>query len=118
MLFGKKKKQTAPAAEPVAVYTYPQTKNYRGFKRYKLSSYGYEPAQVGIKWLSGSDLSDATITMSIFMDYPRATFSVDGNVVGAIWEHSFDNFPALRDGKVSAVRLEIRDGDAYIFYKI
>jgi hypothetical protein len=116
MLF-KKKKPTAP--EPDAVFTYPQTKNYRGFKRIKLTSYGYQPAQDGIAALSGSDLSDATITIAVFVDeYPRAVVSVGQYEVGTIWQHSFNQFGTLLDGKVSAVRLEIRDGESFLFYKV
>lgn len=119
MLFKKKKKVTAPAApKPSAVYSYPQTQNYRGFKRIKLSSYGYQPAQDGIAALSGADLSNATITISVILDeYPRAVVSVGPHVVGTIWKRNFDQFGALLDGRVSAVRLEINDGDSYLFYK-
>lgn len=116
MLF-KKKKPTAPT--PSAVFNYPQTKNYRGFKRIKLSSYGYQPALDGIAALSGSDLSDATITITVFVDEnPRAVVSVGQFEVGTIWQHSFNQFGALLDGKVSAVRLEIRDGESFLFYKV
>lgn len=116
MLF-KKKKPTAP--KPSAVFTYPQTKNYRGFKRIKLSSYGHQPALDGIEALSGSDLSDATITINVFVDdNPRAVVCVDQYEVGTIWKRSFDQFGALLGGKVSAVRLEIRDGESFLFYKV
>lgn len=117
MLFKKKKKPTAPA--PLAIFNYSQTKNYRGFKRYKLSSYGHEPAQDGIAALRDADLTDSQISISVIMDeYPRAVICVDQYEVGTIWRHSFDQFPALMDGKVSAVRVEIRDGESFLFYKV
>lgn len=117
MLFGKKKKSTAP--QPDVVYTYPQTENYRGFKRYKLSSYGYQPAQDGIRALTGVDLTGSRIAVSIFNDdSPRAVISVDKHVVGTIFDYSFDKFSALKNGKITAIRLEIRDGDSYLFYKV
>ena len=88
MLF-KKKKPTAPT--PSAVFNYPQTKNYRGFKRIKLSSYGHQPALDGIAALSDADLSDATITINVFVDdNPRAVVSVGQHEVGTIWKRSFD----------------------------
>lgn len=117
MLFRKKKKPTAP--QPDMVYTYPQTENYRGFKRYKLSSYGHQPAQDGIRALTGVDLTDSRITVSVFGgDSPRAVISVGQHEVGTIWKHSFDKFTTLKSGKISAIRLEIRDGDSYLFYKV
>lgn len=117
MLFGKKKKSTAP--QPDVVYTYPQTENYRGFKRYKLSSYGHQPAQDGIRALTGVDLTGSRISVSVFGgDSPHAVISVGQHEVGTIWKHSFDKFTALKNGKIPAVRLEIRDGDSYLFYKV
>lgn len=117
-LFNKKKK-TAPAPTPSAFYIYNQTENYRGFKRIKLSSYGYEPALDGIRALTDVDLTDAEIKISIFDgDSPRAVVSVGKHEVGTIWQHSFDKFHALRSGKVEAVRLEIRDGESLLFYKV
>jgi hypothetical protein len=38
--------------------------------------------------------------------------------VGTIWKRSFDQFGALLGGKVTAVRLEIRDGESFLFYKV
>jgi len=117
MLF-KKKKPTAP--EPDAVFTYPQTKNYRGFKRIKLTSYGYQPAQDGIAALSGVDLANATIDI-LMMDKPGSPYAivkVGPHHVGTIFKSNFDQFGALRDGKVSAVRLEIRSGESFLFYKV
>ena len=94
MLF-KKKKPTAP--KPDAVFTYPQTKNYRGFKRIKLSSYGYQPALDGIAALSGTDLTGATITITVFTDdNPRAVVSEGQYEVGAIWKHSFNQWTARK----------------------
>lgn len=116
-LFRRKPKATAP--KPDAVYSYPQTQNYRGFKRIKLSSYGYQPALDGIRALADADLSDATIKISIYEDEsPRGMVSVGTHEVGTIWRHSFDQFGALKNGKISALHLEIRDGEPYLFYKI
>lgn len=115
-LFGKKKKK--PVAKPAAFYIYTQTENYRGFKRIKLSSYGHAPAEGGIRKLTGKDLTGANIKISIFEDeYPRAVVSVAGNEVGTIWKHSFDKFNDVKSGRIEAVRLEIRDGESYLFYK-
>ena len=115
MLFKKKPKKE----KPIAVFSYTQAEHYRGFKRIKLSSYGYAPALDGIKALADADLSGSRIEASIFGgDSPRAVVSVGKHEVGTIWEHSFDKFAALRSGKVVAVRVEIRDGDAYLFYKV
>ncbi len=117
MLF-KKKKPTAP--NPDAVFTYPQTKNYRGFKRIKLTSYGYKPAQDGIAAVSKMDLTDATIDILLVTktDSPYAIVKVGPHHVGTIFSSNFDHFGALLDGKVSAVRLEVRDGESYLFYKV
>ena len=115
MLFKKKQKQK----KPDVFYVYTQTDNYKNFKRIKLSSYGYRPALDGIRRLADADLSDAEIKISVFGgDSPRAVVSVGKDIAGTIWQHSFDKFSALKNGKVSAVRLEIRDGDAYLFYKV
>lgn len=115
MLFKKKPKKE----KPIAVFSYTQAEHYRGFKRIKLSSYGYAPALDGIKALADADLSGADIKISVFGgDSPRAVVSVGKDIAGTVWQHSFDKFSALKNGKVSAVRLEIRDGDAYLFYKV
>lgn len=115
-LFGKKKKK--PVGKPAVFYIYTQSENYRGFKRYKLSSYGHAPAEDGIRKLADKDLTGANIKISIFEDeYPRAVVSVAGNEVGTIWKHSFDKFNDVKSGRIEAVRLEIRDGESYLFYK-
>ena len=115
MLFKKKPKQE----KPDAFFVYTQTENYRGFKRIKLSSYGYKPAEDGIRALADADLTGADIKISIYGgDSPRAVFSVGKHEVGTIWKRSFDKYTALKNGKISAVRLEIRDGESYLFYKV
>ena len=115
MLFKKKPKQE----KPDAFFVYTQTESYRGFKRIKLSSYGHKPAMDGIHFLADADLTGAEIKISIYGgEYPRAVVSVGNHEVGTIWKHSFDKFPSLKAGKVDAVRLEIRDGESYLFYKI
>ena len=115
MLFKKKPKQE----KPDVFYVYTQTENYKGFKKIKLSSYGYQPSLDGIRRLADADLSGTEIKISIYGgDSPRAVVSVDKDIAGTIWQHSFDKFSALKNGRMSAVRLEIRDGDAYLFYKV
>ena len=114
MLFKKKPKQE----KPDVFYVYTQTENYKGFKRIKLSSYGHQAALDGIHRLADADLSGAEIKISVFGgDSPRAVVSVGKDIVGTIWKHSFDKFNAMKSGKVDAVRLEIRDGESYLFYK-
>lgn len=114
-MFFRKKKEPVP---DVAL-TYTQSENYRGFKRIKLSSYGYKPAEDGIQALTGKDLAGSDIKLSIYMDdSPRAMVSVNGTAVGTIWKHSFDKFTTLKNGKIAAVRVEIRDGESYLFYKV
>lgn len=113
-MFFRKKKEPAPDV----AFTYTQSENYRGFKRIKLSSYGYKPAEDGIQALTGKDLAGSDIKLSIYMDdSPRAMVSVNGTAVGTIWKHSFDKFTSLKNGKITAVRVEIRDGESYLFYK-
>ena len=114
MLFRKKNKEPMPDV----TFTYPQAENYRGFKRIKLSSYGYKPAEDGIQALTGKNLAGSDVKLSIYMDdSPRAMVSVNGTAVGTIWKHSFDKFTTLKNGKIVAVRVEIRDGESYLFYK-
>ena len=113
-MFFRKKKEPVPDA----AFTYPQSENYRGFKRIKLSSYGYKQAEDGIQALTGKDLAGSDVKLSIYMDdSPRAMVSVNGTAVGTIWKHSFDKFTTLKNGKIAAVRVEIRDGESYLFYK-
>ena len=115
MLFRKKNKEPMPDV----AFTYPQSENSRGFKRIKLSSYGYKPAEDGIQALTGKDLAGSDVKLSIYMDdSPRAMVSVNGTAVGTIWKRSFDKFASLKNGKMTAVRVEIRDGESYLFYKI
>ena len=115
MLFKKKPKQE----KPDTFFVYTQTENYRGFKSIKLSSYGYKPAEDGIRALADADLTGADIKISIYGgDSPHAVVSVGKHEVGTIWKHSFDKFTALKNGKFVAVRLEIRDGESYLFYKV
>ena len=114
MLFRKKPKKE----KPIAVFSYTQAEHYRGFKRIKLSSYGYAPALDGIKALADADLSGSRIEVSIFGgDSPHAVVSVGSHELGTVWDR-YDAFDALRSGKVAAVRVDIRDGDAYLFYKV
>lgn len=114
MLFRKKPKKEKPAA----VFGYTQAERYRGFKRIKLSSYGHAPAMNGIRALADADLSGAVITVSIFGgDSPRAVVSIGSHELGTVWDR-YDAFDALRSGEVAAVRVEVRDEDAYLFYKV
>ena len=113
-MFFRKKKEPVPDV----AFTYPQSEHYNGFKRIKLSSYGYKPAEDGIQALTGKDLAGSKIKISIFMDdSPRAMVTIDGTAVGTIWKRSFDKFTSLKNGKITAVRVEIRDGESYLFYK-
>ena len=114
MLFLGKKKN-----KPTAFYIYSQSEDYKGFKRIKLSSYGHKPAEDGIRALSNKDLSGENIKVSIYEgEHPRAVISVGKYEVGTIWKDSFDKFNALKSGKISKMRLEIRDGDSYLFYLV
>ena len=113
-LFGKKKKK------PVGInYVYSQAENHDGFKRVKLTSYGYKPAMNGINALSGKDLSKAEIKITVIEDeYPRAVVSVKNHQVGTIFKRNFDNFNALKKGKFNHVHLVIEDGESHLFYKV
>ena len=116
MLFKKKKE---PHEYPTLERAYIQSDNYRGFKRVKLSSYGYAPAQEGIKALTGTNLSGYEIR-TILVDKPDSPYlivMVGKNHVGTLFGSSFDGLNLFRNGSIKAVRLEIRDGDAYLFYK-
>ena len=62
-MFFRKKKEPVPDV----AFTYPQSEHYNGFKRIKLSSYGYKPAEDGIQALTGKDLAGSKIKISIFM---------------------------------------------------
>lgn len=104
---------------PTAIYKYTQTENYRNFKRIKLSSYGYKTAEKNIKELANKDLTDATIEIKIFDDKtPRAEVYIMRRQVGTIWPRSFDKYSSMKRGGIKGARIEIRDGDAYLFYKI
>jgi hypothetical protein len=118
-LFGIKKKD-APVVYPEKTYIYKQSKNYRGYKRIRLTSYNYQPAQDGIRALSGADLSEADIKITVVdkPGEPYATVMVGPHLAGTIFRSSFDRFDDLRDGKVVGVRLEVRDGESYLFYKV
>lgn len=114
--FGKKSK----SGYPETTYTFTQTENYKGFKRIKLTSYGYEPAQAGIKAVSKMDLTGKDISI-IVVDKPSSPYAivkVGKHHIGTIFKNSFSDFSKLKTGKVSAVRVEIRDGESFIFYKV
>lgn len=114
-LFGKKKSEY-----PETSYTYKQSEDYQGYKRIKLSSYNYKPAQDGIRALSGKDLTGSTIKITVVSKpgAPYATVMVGKHIVGTIFKTSFDKFTSLKNGKVDGIRLEIQDGDSYLFYHI
>lgn len=113
MLFKKKK-----TPQPDVFYIYTQSEHYRGFKRIKLSSYGHQPAMDGIRALDGVALDGSEIRIAIFEDeFPRANVIIGNHEVGTIWKHSFDRFNDLKNGRIERIRVEIRDGDAYLFYK-
>lgn len=44
--------------------------------------------------------------------------TVNNHEIGTIWKDSFDKFNAIKTGKLAAVRVEIRDRDSYLFYKV
>ena len=116
MLFKKKTK----SGYPETTYKFTQAEDFRGFKRIKLSSYGYAPAQDGIRAVSAMDLTGKEIQL-VVVDKPKEPYVVvlvGKHHVGTIFKHNFDKFSSLKAGKVSAARLEIRDGDAYLFCKM
>ena len=111
-IFNRKKRQPGV----VATYTFTQAESCRGFKRVKLSSYGHKPAEDGIRALSGKDLSGKVIAVDIIKDkYPRAVFSVGKHEVGTIWDR-YDCFAPLARGQIRAIRLEIADESAFLYY--
>lgn len=113
-LFGKKKKKPAGIN-----YLYSQAENHDGFKRVKLSSYGYKPAMNGVDALSGKDLSKAEIKITVIEDeYPRAVVSVKNHEVGTIFKRSFSNFDLIKKGKINQVYLVVEDGESHLFYKV
>lgn len=118
MIFDKLKKQTAPTA--AISYKYIQSDNYRGFKRLRLTAYGYAPAMKGVKAVSKMDITGAEITINIIGgEHTRAEVYVGRHHVGTIWKQAFDEFSIFKNGKVQAVRVEIRNGnESYLFYKV
>lgn len=117
MLF--KKKKTEPKPRVVSSHEYIQSNTYRGYKRQKLSSYGYQPALEGISALSGLDLTGANIRLDYINDeYKCVQVYVGPHLAGTIWDYSCANFADIIGGKVASVRVEIRDGESYLFYKV
>ena len=117
-MFGfKKKKEQKKTETKASEYNYEQSKNYRGFKRVKLSSYGHKLSEAGIAVLTGSDLSDAAINIRVIADqYPRVEVRVNGNQVGTIWKRSNEEYYQwFKSGSVDKARVEISDGDSYLF---
>lgn len=114
-LFGKKKKNVL---RPSAFYVYVHSDHYRGFKRYRLSTYGHVPAMNGLRALSGKSLTGASVKLSVYEDeHPRIVVSVGKYEVGTLWAHSFDRFNDVKNGLIEKVHLELYDDGAYVFLK-
>lgn len=97
-LFGRKKK-----AEPAKLseITFMQAGSFRGFKRFRLTNYGYEPAQIGLRKLrienpeyNGDDsvpkyifdFKNKLITIrEIEFEVPAIAVFVDGNQIGSLF---------------------------------
>lgn len=73
---------------PASEYKFTQSSNFRGFKRFHVSYYGYEPAEKGLKRLMkrGPDLTGAEIVLKPVRreDCDFLDVIVNGNLIGSV----------------------------------
>lgn len=118
-LFGKKKK-VEPAQLPEITFT--QAGSFRGFRRFRLTNYGYEPAQVGLKALqienpkyNGDDsepkylfdFKNKQVTIrKIEFEVPAIAVFVDNKQIGSLFSNTDeekDMIEKMFSNRISAV---------------
>lgn len=118
-LFGKKKKEEP--AQPQEI-TFIQASSFRGFRRFRLTNYGYEPAQIGLKSLQMKnpkyngddsepeyifDFKNKQVTIrKIEFEVPAIAVFVDGNQIGSLFsttDEEKDMIKKLFSNKIGAV---------------
>ena len=119
MLFGRKNKKAQGDPAPSFTISIPYSKNFRGFKRMKLTT--YQDPLVDMDAIRNAPDPDAIL----FEEYlypdtpPLMRVSFDGIRLGTIWSYYNEAYyEAIRSGRVSAVSLGIREDDVFLFLKV
>ena len=119
MLFNIKKKKAQGDLAPSFTISIPYSKNFRGFKRMKLTT--YQDPLVDLDAIKSAPDPDAIL----FEEYlypdtpPLMRVSFDGMRLGTIWSYySEEYYEAIRSGRVSAVSLGLSETDVFLFLKV
>ena len=119
MLFNIKKKKAQSDLAPSFTISIPYSKNFRGFKRMKLTT--YQDPLVDLDAIKSASDPDAIL----FEEYlypdtpPLMRVSADGMRLGTIWSSSWtEYYDLIRSGKCTAVSLGTNATDVFIFIKV
>ena len=124
MLFGKKKKQTAPqpkrsAPSPRLVWSrsFTQSGTFKGYRRIRLSRYRSEEVDATIDGLKriGYDIKGRTIRLDLYESvdpynkYKEIRVYVDGYLIGSVFDSDGQQFSMLTDYEYDKVHLRVED---------
>ena len=119
MLFSKKKKKAQDDPAPSFTISIPYSKNFRGFKRMKLTT--YQDPLVDLDAIKSAPDPDAIL----FEEYlypdtpPLMRVSFDGIRLGTIWSSSWaEYYDTIRSGRVPAVSLGVSENDVFLYLKV
>ena len=119
MLFGKKKKQKSKEIAPSFTTSVPYSKNFKGFKRIKLSTYN-DPL-VDLELIRAMpDPAEVIFEEYLYPDVsPLFRVSAAGVRLGTMWKNELNQeyYDLIRSGKCKKVSLGLNATDVFIFIK-
>jgi hypothetical protein len=103
--------------QPSVFLTVPYTKDFRGYKRIKVATFEDKEAQKGIdKVIRQPSIKE--ISFEKIPKYDGLIVYADGNKIGTIWKHSWEEYyKAITGKKVSAAHVQFAN-DVHLFIKI
>ena len=119
MLFGRKNKKAQGDPAPSFTISIPYSKNFRGFKRMKLTTY-QDPLVDMDAIRNAPDPKEVLFEEYLYPDTPPLMrVSFDGIRLGTIWSSSWtEYYEVIRSGRVSAVSLGLSETDVFLFLKV
>ena len=119
-LFSRKK--NVPKNDVFFEQEFTQAESFRGFKRAKLSTYGYKPIEKSLAKLKPYDFTGRSITLrGIKYDGGRCLLVlVDGNHIGTMFGKTYEDvYKAILKGKATAAYVMVNDDEkVFLFVKL
>lgn len=111
MFFKKKtpppKKPAAPRSIVFKEYTIPYSKNFRGFKRFRVVVHGNKEAEINNEKYYDKDFSDSSFIFKCFNDEygnRMAHLLIDGQLMGSVFDP--DQLFAIENGLIEKIHIE------------